>query len=252
MGVHVPWDSQLEYHICHNEWEEVARHLDLIPSSLLSDGTLQISLDVVQPFSAVGYSEQVSYHTDYPSAVEELDAVCMYVPDVKVFRFPVNILCSSWLRMLMEQHLAKGLIFLRDFWESTLDIVPLLARSGFVTRKFQISLDDGFSWSSTKVRHSADDGSSLSSSVHGLHQVVIRFCAQHNLPNLLDLFLDHHELALDSDSLHQLLETIVSFLINSLSVTILLPVWFSLCEALFSFLLIAHSYSVVNLHVTFL
>ncbi|KAK4767669.1 hypothetical protein SAY86_015419 [Trapa natans] len=208
MGVHVPWDSQLEYHICHNEWEEVAILLDLVPSSLLSNGTLQISLDVLQPFSDVGYNGQVSYHTDYPSALEELDTVCIDVPDIKVFRFSNNVLCSSWLRTHMEQYLAKRFIFLREFWESTSDIVPLLARSGYVTRKFQVSLDDGFSGNSTKVNYSVGDGSSFSNSVHGLHGVLIRFCAQHSLPNLLDLFLDHHELALDSESLQQLLETV--------------------------------------------
>lgn len=216
MGVHVLWESQLEYHISHNEWDEVARLLDLIPSSTLSDGRLQIGLDVVQPSSMVGYDGQVSYYGDYPSPMEELDAVCMDVPDVKVFRFSGNILCSSWLRMLMERDLARRFIFLREFWESTSDIVPLLARSGFVTKKFQIPLDDGFSWSSTKVKYSAEDGSSFSNSVHGLHRVLVRFCAQYSLPNLLDLFLDHHELALDSDSLHQLLEAVVSFLIISL------------------------------------
>ncbi|OWM82276.1 hypothetical protein CDL15_Pgr001850 [Punica granatum] len=208
MGVHVLWDSQLEYHISHNEWEEVARLLDLIPSSTLSDGRLQIRLDVMQPSSLVGYDRQVSYRGDYPSPMEELDAVCMDVPDVKLFRFSDNILCCTWLRMLLEQELAKRLIFLRESWESTSDIVPLLARSGFVTRKFQVSFDDGFNWSSTDVKYSADNGSSLVNSVHGLHKVLIRHCAQYSLPNLLDLYLDHHELVLDSDSLYSFLEAV--------------------------------------------
>lgn len=34
MGVHVPWDSQLEYYMCHNDWDEVLKLLDLIPEDL--------------------------------------------------------------------------------------------------------------------------------------------------------------------------------------------------------------------------
>ncbi|XP_021895508.1 uncharacterized protein LOC110812908 [Carica papaya] len=37
--------------------------------------------------------------------------------------------------------------------------------------------------------------------IHALHKLVVQHCAQYNLPNLLDLYLDHHKLVLDNDSL---------------------------------------------------
>lgn len=207
MGVHVLWDSQLEYHMCHNDWEEVARLLDIIPSASLFDRNLQISLDGLEP-SVAGYNKQISFLGEYRSSFEELDAIYMDVPDIKIFR-PSLSLCSTWLRTLLESELARRFIFLREYWEGTSDIVPILARSGFVTRNFQCAMADGSS--SPDIKCSTDTGLCPSNSLDGLHKVLIRHCAQYGLPNLLDIYLDHHKLGLDSDSLYPLVEAVVSF-----------------------------------------
>lgn len=209
MGVHVLWESQLEYHVCHDDWEEVSRLLDLIPPHLLVVGSLQVSLDGLQPASNLGRNRGSDYG-DYLCSVEELDAVCMDVPEIKVFRFSCYSMCSIWLRMLMEEKLARKLIFLKEYWEDTPDILSLLARSGFITSKYEMpSKDDKIG--SISVPQFPDDRATFHvGATQALHKILIHHCAQHNLPYLLDLYLDQHELVQDRDSLSSLLEAAVS------------------------------------------
>lgn len=213
MGVHVLWESQVEYHICHNDWEEVSKLLDLVPASILSHGSLQVSLDSVQPASNVMYNRGSSHYGKYLCSLEELDAVCMDIPNVKIFRFPVNLMCSVWLRLLMEEKLAKKFIFFKEYWEGTAEIVPLLARSGFISNGYRTSFEDDNIKSSSELKFklSGGDGTSHVDTVQAMHKLVVHHCAQYNLPNLLDLYLDHHKLVLDNDSLGSLLEAAVSF-----------------------------------------
>ncbi|XP_063949090.1 uncharacterized protein LOC108222676 isoform X2 [Daucus carota subsp. sativus] len=201
MGVNVSWESQIEYHICHNDWVEVYELLDVIPSYLFSNGTIRISLDGLHPTSAVGYSTEFSKYNSYISSIEELDAVCLEIPDMKVIRFSSYNMCSTWVRLLINQRLARRLIFPKEYWEGTAEIVRLLARSGYMTNTYETSsLDDS-------VEGSSDSNIlSLSGTVHPgaaqlLHKVVVHNCAQYKLPNLLDLYLDYHKLALDNASL---------------------------------------------------
>ncbi|KAM7262326.1 hypothetical protein ACFE04_021403 [Oxalis oulophora] len=204
MGVHVLWDSQLEYHICHNDWDEVCKLLDLIPASMLSDGSLQISLDVLHPDSTVPESNEneFSEYGNYICSVEELDGVCMDVPGIKIFRFPAKYMCSLWLRMLMEQELAKNYIFMKEYWEGTTEIVALLACSGFINSKRCIPVKNHeFTQSSPDV-DLVCNGSNHAGTVQALHKTIVHHCAQHNLPNLLDLYIDHHKLDLDADLLN--------------------------------------------------
>lgn len=196
------WESQLEYHVCRNNWKEVFRLLNLIPPYVLSVGSLQLNLDVLQPTSSYGGNINVksSNYGSFLCSFEELDSVCMEVPDVQMFRFSPDI-CSGWMRMLMEENLAKKFIFLKEYWEGTLEMIALLARSGFISGIHKLSIEDDLTETS-----SVRDGS-----IQALHKIFVHHCAQYNLPNLLDLYLDQHNLVLDNDSLYTLQESTVSF-----------------------------------------
>lgn len=215
MGVHCLWDSQLEYHISHNEWEEVARLLDLMPSSAVCDGRLQITSHDLQPSTTDGYSKQVSYHVDDLFSPDEMDDSCINVPGVKIFRFSADMMCSMWVKMLIEPELAKRFIFLREYWEDTWNIVPLLARSSFITRKYHTPLESGSYEIQSKANAFNARETCLTDSIQNLHKVIARHCAQYNLPDFLDLYLDHHMLGFDSESIDPLLEAVVSFLTSS-------------------------------------
>lgn len=208
MGVHVLWESQLEYHVCHNDWVEASKMLEVIPSYALSSGSLIISLDDVQ--SASMYGQEIHGFNNYGNFLEEVDTVCMDVPSIRVFRFAANRTCSSWLRMLMEQQLAKKFIFLTEYWHGTADIVPLLAHSGFLTDLHHSSLLDGAIGDSSDITLDIRDMPVDPDAVQALHKVVIRFCSQYNLLNLLDLYLDLHKLAFDESSLSLLQDAVVS------------------------------------------
>ncbi|KAI3451060.1 hypothetical protein Pfo_007725 [Paulownia fortunei] len=206
MGVNVLWESQLEYHACHNDWLEVSKLLEVIPSYALSRGSLSISLDDIQPASSIDYSQELPGYNNYTNFLEELDTVCMNVPSIRVFRFSANGACSVWLRMLMEQQLAKEFVFLAEYWHGTTDIVPLLARSGFMIDMHDNSFLDGANDSSSDTLLGIGGASINPDTVQALHKVVIHFCAQYNLLNLLDIYLDHHKLAIDHNSLSFLLD----------------------------------------------
>lgn len=196
------WESQLEYHVSHNDWKEVSRLLDIMPSSVLSAGSLQVNLDVLQPISSLGYNMKPSSYGSFLCSIEELDSVCVEIPDVQIYKFSPDM-CSVWLRMLMQEKLAKRFIFLKEYWEGTMEMVSLLARSGFMSARDKIPLeDDHFETSPNK------DGT-----VQALHKVIVHHCTQYNLPNLLDLYLDRHGLVLDNDSLRALREAAVSFFV---------------------------------------
>jgi len=174
----------------------------LIPAYVLSAGSLQLNLDVLQPASSYGgnINMKSSNYGSFLCSFEELDSVCMQVPDVQMFRFSPDI-CFGWMRMLMEENLAKRFIFLKEYWEGTLEITALLARSGFISCKDKLCEEDDLNKTS-----SVRDGA-----VQALHKIFVHHCAQYNLPNLLDLYLDQHNLVLDNDSLYALQETTVSF-----------------------------------------
>ncbi|XAR73263.1 hypothetical protein NMG60_11007174 [Bertholletia excelsa] len=193
--VNMSWESKLEYYICHNEWAEVSRLLNMIPSSSSSNGVLQITLEGLQS-SLPGYRSEYPDNYNYVRPLEELDSVCMDVPDVRIFMLAVNDMCSMWLQNLMEQQLASKYIFLKEFWEGTVEIVALLARSGFISKSSQ---DTNLS--------NTGGASQISSTTWAFHKLFMRHCVKYNLPNLMDLYLDHHKLALDKDSICELQES---------------------------------------------
>ncbi|KAK8673759.1 hypothetical protein V6N13_112074 [Hibiscus sabdariffa] len=205
MGVHVSWESQLEYHIYHNDWEEVFKLLDLIPTSVLSNGSLQIALDGFQPASTIECSGFPDVG-NYIYSVEELDAVCMDVPDIKIFRLSSIFMCSTWLRMLIEQELVKKLIFLKEYWEGTAEVASLLARSGFIVKRYKVSFEENSIGRSSDLDFSSRNENFRADTVQALDKLLIHYCAQNNLPNLLHLYLDHHKLVFDDESLISLQE----------------------------------------------
>ncbi|KAG7539862.1 Spatacsin C-terminal domain [Arabidopsis thaliana x Arabidopsis arenosa] len=206
MGVHVPWDSQLEYYMCHNDWDEVLKLLDLIPEDVLYDGSLQIALDGPKQSSGVNYS--VSSRSEYICSIEEVDAVLMDVPYIKIFRLPADIRCSLWLTTLMEQELARKLIFLKEYWENALDVVYLLARAGVILSNCEVIFKEETCRPSLDLCLSIKKGGANVDTLSAVHKLFIHYCTQYNLPNLLDLYLDHHELVLDNDSLSALQEAV--------------------------------------------
>lgn len=239
MGVHVLWESQLEYHACHNDWEEVIKLLDVIPTSVLTDGSIQISLDGLQPASTVICNSEFSNCGNYICSIEELHAVCLDIPNIRIFRLPADLMCSIWLRTLMEEELAKKFIFLKEYWEGTAEIITLLARSGFITNSSNLPHEDNSENRFTNMKLSNIIGRSTVDTVHGLHKLFIHHCAQHNLPNLLDLYLDHHKLVLDSDSLYSLQEATVSFCPMNI-IILCISLFFVLVENLAVFILAVH------------
>ncbi|KAI4310715.1 hypothetical protein MLD38_035669 [Melastoma candidum] len=197
MGVHLLWDSQLEYHISHNDWEEVAKLLDLVPPSSLSDGRLRIAFNDLQSPSTIVYNTEISTSEDYSCADKDIGAAFMDVPNVKIFRHPVGLMSSFWLRMRLEAELAKKFIFLQEFWGNTSIIVSLLAQSGFITGKHGIASDGNLL-----------DVKNEPNIVLGLHKTFVCHCIQLCQPNLLDLYLDNHMPDLDGESLGSLLEAV--------------------------------------------
>ncbi|XP_024990189.1 uncharacterized protein LOC112524555 isoform X3 [Cynara cardunculus var. scolymus] len=192
------WESQFEYHICHCNWEEASRLIDIIPSYSSSHGNLRISLDGL-PSASTGYKSEFSDYGNYIYSIEDLDAVCMDVPDIRILRFPSINACSMWLQLLVETRLAKKFIFLKEFWEGTEEVVCLLARSGIITSSSDLSSLEQSTKDSTDLCLTSIDRDISTGSFLGLHKLFLHHCIQHNLPYLLDLYLDHHKLAMDRD-----------------------------------------------------
>ncbi|KAJ8769555.1 hypothetical protein K2173_005158 [Erythroxylum novogranatense] len=206
LGVHVLWESQLEYYACHNDWEELSKLVDHIPASVLSNRSLQIALVGLSGAPGVGLDSDFRERGNLICSIDDFDVVCMDVPGIKILKSPVNLTCTVWLRVLLEQELAKKFVFLKEYWEGTADIVTVLARSGFITSK-----SDKMEIEHSSVETSLDlddfDGErSHVDAVQALHKLFVYHCVQYGLPNLLDLYLDHHKLGMDNNSLHSLLE----------------------------------------------
>ncbi|OIT05985.1 hypothetical protein A4A49_31582 [Nicotiana attenuata] len=200
MGVNVLWESQLDYHIRHSDWLDVSRLLEVIPSYALTSGSLSVSLDGVRSSPGDEYLQKPHDCGSYIYSLEEVDAVCMNVPSVQIFRFSAYSMCSTWLLMLMERELARKFIFLKDYWGATADIVALLAQSGFIRDVHKsLPMDElAESWSDSVLDIS--DARTHPHSIEAFHKVIVHNCSQHNLLNFLDLYLDHHKLALDHES----------------------------------------------------
>lgn len=204
MGIFVSWESQLEFHLSRNNFEEVHRLFDSIPPYLLSGETLKIKLNHSSSNSgndavAMGYSLDIC-------ASGEVDLVCLFFPNIKVFRFSAVYMCSSWLKVLVEQELARKYIFLKDYWESTAELIPLIGRAGLIINASKISLNSQLSDSSLGLEAEKVSDQPHNDTAEALHRLIMHYCTQYNLPHFLDLYLDHHYLVLDDDTLCSLRE----------------------------------------------
>jgi len=204
------WESQFDYHLCHNDWEEVSKLLDMIPNSSLSERNLLIRLDALKSASSIGCSVDFTDYGSYVCSPDELDGVCMEIPNVRILNCSANTMWSSWLTVLTGKELAKRFIFLKEYWDGTEEIMFLLARSGFLggenlmpSRTISLHHSAILDCATVEVLHP--------DTVQAFHKLVVHHCVQYNLPYFLDLFLDHHKLALDDDSMSSLQEATVSF-----------------------------------------
>ncbi|GAB2260278.1 hypothetical protein Droror1_Dr00011133 [Drosera rotundifolia] len=206
MGADLLWESQLDYHMCHNDWEEVYKLANIIPSFLLASGSLQVSLDGMQSTSFVGSSVEFPDYDGYAVSSKELDTVCFDVPEIKILQSATHYLYSTWLRKLMEKELAKRFIFLKEYYQEIAEIISLLAQSGFIAGEAEVSSQDASLYSVyvpdfVGTSESPDQDTKLA-----FHRLLIHYCIEYNLPYLLDLYLDHHKLALSDDSLKLFLD----------------------------------------------
>lgn len=201
----LPWESQFEYFVAHGDVGEVCKLLDIIPDSVLLEGILSVNVDN----SRAGYNSvsdvSVPDYKMYICDSEELEPVCMEVPHVKVFRSLSNDESTSWMRMLMQKQLAKKHIFMKEYWQSTTEIIPVLARAGILMNtgpKKEASMPFCASETPDDERQQACE--------RALHKLVIRFCVQYDSPYLLDLYLDNCNLFLGEDTIPLLKEAAVS------------------------------------------
>lgn len=201
MGVHISWEAQFEYYIAHNDWEEVSKLLDTVPPTVLQESMLHIELDFKVPTVTPSFRKEngdgyfCSHHSD-----QEVDAIVL--PKIKLLRVSVGHGCALWMRKLIEEKLAKSFIFLQAFWHGAQEIMSLLARAGLIfniSRKFPtIEVHKKFPDLELSDIESGEPHKDTVQAVHGL---VLRYCVHYNLPNLLDIYLDHHSLAADNTSM---------------------------------------------------
>lgn len=187
---------------------EVCKLLDMIPDSVLLEGILSINVDNSRAGYSIVSDVSVPDYKMYICDSEELEPVCMEVPHVKVFRSLSNHESTSWMRMLMQEQLAKKHIFMKEYWQSTTEIIPLLARAGILTNTAKIGPKKEASM--PLIASEMPDDERHQACERALHKLVIRFCVQYDSPYLLDLYLDNCNLILGEDSIPLLKEAAVS------------------------------------------
>lgn len=181
----------------------------MIPDSVLLEGILRVNVDNSQAAYSTVSDVTVLDYKMYICDSEELEPVCMEIPHVKVFRSLSNHESTSWIRMLMQQELAKKHIFMKEHWQSIAEIIHVLARAGILINTAELGpkKDCSTTFCASEMpddaRHRACEGA--------LHKLVIRFCVQYDSPYLLDLYLDNCNLALEKESIPLLKEAAVSF-----------------------------------------
>ncbi|XP_062194810.1 uncharacterized protein LOC133897988 isoform X2 [Phragmites australis] len=198
---HVPWESQLEYFVAHNDVGEVCKLLGMIPDSVLLEGILRVNVDSSQAADSTVSDVTVPDYNMYICDSEELEPVCMETPHVNVFRSLLNHESTSYIRMVMQQELAEKHIFMKEYWQSTTEVIPVLARAGMLIKvgpKKDCSTTFCASEMPDDAHHRVREGA--------LHKLVIRFCVQYNLPYLLDLYLDNCNLAFEKDCIPSLID----------------------------------------------
>lgn len=211
VGVNVSWESELVYHISHDDWEEVDKLLNAIPAASVSEGCLKINLEKSHSINTVISADTSMDDTNLICSSEDIEPVYMDIPNVKTLRLPVYNRCSSWMRNLVERKLAKDGIFIRDYWESIDDILPLIVESGLLSMDYMGSFcTQPEQTLQFPTRANLIDTKEISEDpcMNTLHKLFACYCVRYNLPSLMDLYLDHHKLALDNNSVCSLLEAV--------------------------------------------
>ncbi|KAL3688215.1 hypothetical protein R1sor_014524 [Riccia sorocarpa] len=197
------WEARLEFNIAHHNWEAVAALLDTVPFYVLREGELHIQLD----FDDSGLDKNLPFpeiptytgHAGQDWSDLDVEAVEAVVPKVHFLALDITPICSTWMWHMIEERLVKNHIFLRSYWKGTLEIMSLFARAGLLYHRY------GGRVSSSRSKDGTVSGPTKGSRLHkdsvrAIHELVVQHCVRHNLPNMLELYLDHHSLALDKGS----------------------------------------------------
>ncbi|KAG0476485.1 hypothetical protein HPP92_013326 [Vanilla planifolia] len=201
MGV-VSWESQLGYHLSHSNLEEVQKLLDMIPPYLLFEETLKVNLDHSSSNVRINFPDD----SIYICAAEEVEPFCLFIPNVKVFRFSIVNLCSSWLKEVVEMELARKQIFLKDYWESTAELMPLFSHSGLIFNPSKGFINSDLPANFLDLDNLEVCKYVLNDTADALHKLIMHYCTQYNFPHFLDLYLDNLNLVYDDNifrSLHE-------------------------------------------------
>lgn len=195
----ISWGSQLEYHLAHHNWSDVSNLLETLPRSVLHGGALQVYVDndIALNTMSKGSGQTPTKTSCIPTSQE------IAIRKVNLLEIDTWPLCSRWMFRLMEQRLAKDLIFLRSYWEGTIELVSLLGSAGIL---FKPSSDKGNSEKSkeliltTRVVEGPTSFQFHKEAIQGVHEVVVRHCVKMSFANLLEQYLDYHALGLNKFS----------------------------------------------------
>ncbi|BBN07122.1 spatacsin [Marchantia polymorpha subsp. ruderalis] len=207
-GQLISWEARLEFNIAHHNWEEVATLLDTVPSYVLREGELHVQLDCDDSVSS---AENLPFpgiptytgHAGQDWSDLDVEAVEAVVPKVHVLALDLTPICSTWMWQMIEERLVKNHIFLRAYWKGTLEIMSLFARAGLLYHRYGGRVSN--SRSKDGSLHGTVSGPTKGSRLHkdavrAIHELAVQHCVRHNLPHMLELYLDHHSLALDKGS----------------------------------------------------
>ncbi|KAG6556016.1 hypothetical protein Mapa_001956 [Marchantia paleacea] len=207
-GQLIAWEARLEFNIAHHNWEEVATLLDTVPSYVLREGELHVQLDCDDSVSSdtnLPFPGIPTYtgHAGQDWSDLDVEAVEAVVPKVHVLALDLTPICSTWMWQMIEERLVKNHIFLRAYWKGTLEIMSLFARAGLLYHRYGGRVSS--SRSKDGSLHGTVSGPTKGSRLHkdavrAIHELVVQHCVRHNLPHMLELYLDHHSLALDKGS----------------------------------------------------
>lgn len=195
----ISWGSQLEYHLAHHNWSDVSALLDTLPRSILYGGALQVYIENDIALNSMSKrSGQTPKKTSCIPTSQEIS-----IRKVNLLEIDTWPLCSKWMFRLMEQRLAKDLIFLRSYWEGTTEFVSLLGSAGIL---FKSSSDKVNSEKTkeliltTRVVEGPTSFQFHKEAIQGVHEVVVRHCVKMSLAILLERYLDYHVLGLNKFS----------------------------------------------------
>lgn len=190
---HIGWVSLLEYYVAHNNWPTVSALLDDIPHTVLRSGVLHVLYD----------NNISSLHTRShpPSGTASQQEVI--IPKVNYLTMDSLPLCSGMMLRMMEEKLAKNLIFLRLYWDG-ITLLSLLAAAGVL---YMPSLDIGRNAKSKElILATSVMGKEFTpfkfhrEAMQGVHELVVRHCSEISLPHLLERYLTFHSLGLNKTS----------------------------------------------------